>query len=49
MELIHEVGVAVTDGFTMAELGEVIHVHSPVSEMVMDAAQQRCGVVPHLN
>ena len=49
VELIHEVGVAITDGFTMAELGEVIHAHPTVSEVVMDAAQQGCGVAPYLN
>jgi dihydrolipoamide dehydrogenase len=49
VELIHEVGVAITDGFTMAELGEVIHAHPTVSEVVMDAAQQGSGVAPYLN
>jgi dihydrolipoamide dehydrogenase len=49
VELIHEVGVAITDGFTMAELGEVIHAHPTVSEVVMDAAQQGCGVAPYLS
>ncbi|MGA7173938.1 MAG: dihydrolipoyl dehydrogenase [Candidatus Dormiibacterota bacterium] len=49
VELIHEVGVAITDGFTMAELGEVIHAHPTVSEVVMDAAQQGCGAAPYLS
>ncbi len=49
VELIHEVGVAISDGFTMAELGEVIHAHPTVSEVVMDAAQQGCGVAPYLS
>jgi dihydrolipoamide dehydrogenase len=49
VELIHEVGVAITDGFTMAELGEVIHAHPTVSEVVMDAAQQGSGVAPYLS
>ncbi len=49
VELIHEVGVAISDGFTMAELGDVIHAHPTVSEVVMDAAQQGCGVAPYLS
>lgn len=49
VELIHEVGVAISDGFTMTELGEVIHAHPTVSEMVMDAAQQGEGVAPYLS
>ncbi|MFZ0168044.1 MAG: dihydrolipoyl dehydrogenase [Candidatus Dormiibacterota bacterium] len=49
VELIHEVGVAITDGFTMAELGDVIHAHPTVSEVVMDAAQQGSGVAPYLS
>ena len=49
VELIHEIGVAITDGFTMAELGGVIHAHPTVSEVVMDAAQQGCGVAPYLS
>ncbi len=49
VEIIHEIGVAITDGFTMAELGEVIHAHPTVSEVVMDAAQQGCGVAPYLS
>jgi dihydrolipoamide dehydrogenase len=49
VELIHEIGVAISDGFTMTELGEVIHAHPTVSEMVMDAAQQGEGVAPYLS
>ncbi|MHB8393262.1 MAG: dihydrolipoyl dehydrogenase [Candidatus Dormibacteria bacterium] len=49
VELIHEVGVAISDGFTMAELGDVIHAHPTVSEVVMDAAQQGHGVAPYLS
>jgi dihydrolipoamide dehydrogenase len=49
VELIHEVGVAISDGFTMAELADVIHAHPTVSEVVMDAAQQGCGVAPYLS
>jgi dihydrolipoamide dehydrogenase len=49
VELIHEVGVAISDGLTIAELGEIIHAHPTVSEMVMDAAQQGAGVAPYLS
>ena len=49
VELIQEVGVAISDGFTMAELGEVIHAHPTVSELVMHAAQQGVGVSAYLN
>ncbi len=49
VELIHEIGVAISDGFTMAELGDVIHAHPTVSEVVMDAAQQGHGVAPYLS
>jgi dihydrolipoamide dehydrogenase len=49
VEMIHEIGTAISDGFTMAELGDVIHAHPTVSEMVMDAAQQGEGVAPYLS
>ena len=49
MELIQEIGVAISDGFTMAELSTVIHAHPTVSEMVMHAAQQGEGVAPYLS
>jgi dihydrolipoamide dehydrogenase len=49
VELIHEVGVAISDGLTVEELGEIIHAHPTVSEMVMDAAQQAVGVAPYLS
>jgi dihydrolipoamide dehydrogenase len=49
VEIIHEVGVAISDGLTMTELGEVIHAHPTVSELVMDAAQQGEGVAPYLS
>lgn len=49
VELIHEVGVAISDGFTMAELGSVIHAHPTMSEVVMDAAQQGHKVAPYLS
>ena len=49
VEMIHEIGVAIADGLTVAELGEVIHAHPTVSELVMDAAQQAVGVAPYLS
>ena len=49
VEMIHEVGVAISDGLTVRELGEIIHAHPTVSEMVMDAAQQAVGVAPYLS
>jgi dihydrolipoamide dehydrogenase len=49
VELIHEIGVAISDGLTVPELGEIIHAHPTVSEMVMDAAQQAVGVAPYLS
>ena len=49
VEMIHEVGVAISDGLTVPELGEIIHAHPTVSEMVMDAAQQAVGVAPYLS
>ena len=36
-------------GASVAELGEIIHAHPTVSEMVMDAAQQAVGVAPYLS
>jgi dihydrolipoamide dehydrogenase len=49
VEMIHEIGVAISDGLTVDELGEIIHAHPTVSEMVMDAAQQAVGVAPYLS
>ncbi len=49
VEMIHEIGVAISDGLTVSELGEIIHAHPTVSEMVMDAAQQAVGVAPYLS
>ncbi|MGI9539871.1 MAG: dihydrolipoyl dehydrogenase [Miltoncostaeaceae bacterium] len=49
VEMIHEIGVAIADGLSGAELGEIIHAHPTVSEMVMDAAQQAVGVAPYLS
>jgi dihydrolipoamide dehydrogenase len=49
VEIIHEVGVAMSDGLSMAELGDIIHAHPTVSELVMDASQQGEGVAPYLS
>jgi dihydrolipoamide dehydrogenase len=49
VEMIHEVGVAIAEGLSVSELGEIIHAHPTVSEMVMDAAQQAVGVAPYLS
>jgi dihydrolipoamide dehydrogenase len=49
VELISEIGVAISDGLTMDELGSVIHPHPTVSEVIMDAAQQGEGVAPYLS
>lgn len=49
VEIIHEVGVAMSDGLTLAELGDIIHAHPTVSEMVMDAAEQAHGLAPYLS
>ncbi len=49
VEIIHEVGVAISDGLTMDELGAVIHAHPTVSETIMDAAEQGAGVAPYLS
>ena len=46
---IGEAGVAISDGYTMRDLGEIIHAHPTISEMVMDAAQQGEGVAPYLS
>ena len=49
VEIIHEVAVAMSDGLTLGELGDVIHSHPTVSELVMDAAQQGAKVAPYLS
>lgn len=49
VEIVHEVAVAMSDGLTLAELGDIIHAHPTVSEVVMDAAQQAEGVAPYLS
>ena len=48
VEIVHEVGVAISDGLTIDELGDVIHAHPTVSEMVMDASEQAQGLAPYL-
>jgi dihydrolipoyl dehydrogenase len=49
VEIIHEVGVAMSDGLTMDDLGSVIHAHPTVSELIMDSAEQGEGVAPYLS
>jgi len=49
VEIIHEVGVAISDALTVDELGDVIHAHPTVSELVMDAAEQAEGLAPYLS
>ena len=49
VEIVHEVGVAISDGLTIDDLGSIIHAHPTVSEGIMDAAQQGAGVAPYLS
>ncbi len=49
VEIIQEVGVAISDGLTAEELGDIIHAHPTVSELVMDAADQAVGLAPYLS
>jgi dihydrolipoamide dehydrogenase len=49
VEIIHEVGVAISDGLTMDDLGSIIHAHPTVSELMMDSAEQGEGVAPYLS
>jgi dihydrolipoyl dehydrogenase len=49
VEIISEIGVAISDGLTMDDLGSVIYPHPTVSEVIMDAAQQGEGVAPYLS
>ncbi len=49
VEIIHEVGVAISDGLTMDDLGAIIHAHPTVSELIMDSAEQGEGVAPYLS
>jgi dihydrolipoamide dehydrogenase len=49
VEVIHEVGVAMSDALTMDDLGSIIHAHPTVSEVVLDAAEQGEGVAPYLS
>jgi pyruvate/2-oxoglutarate dehydrogenase complex dihydrolipoamide dehydrogenase (E3) component len=37
-----------SDGLTAEELGDVIHAHPTVSEVIMDASQVTVGVAPYL-
>ena len=49
VEIVAEVGVAMSDGLTLAELADIIHAHPTVSEVVMDSAQQAEGIAPYLS
>ena len=49
VEIIGEISVAMSDGMSMGELGDIIHPHPTTSEVVMDAAQQFEGVAPYLS
>jgi dihydrolipoamide dehydrogenase len=49
VELITEVSVAISDGLTVDELGDIIHPHPTVSEVIMDAAEQAEGLAPYLS
>ena len=49
VEMISEIGVAIANGLTIGELGEIIHPHPTISELVMHAAQQGEGVAPYLS
>jgi dihydrolipoamide dehydrogenase len=49
VEIIHEIGVAISDGLSVEELGDIIHAHPTVSELVMDFAQVSAGVAPYLS
>jgi dihydrolipoamide dehydrogenase len=49
VEIIHEIGVAISDGLSMDDLGSIIHAHPTVSELMMDAAEQGEKVAPYLS
>lgn len=49
VEIIHEVGVGIAAGLSVHELGDIIHAHPTVSEMVMDASHQALGIAPYLS
>jgi dihydrolipoamide dehydrogenase len=49
VEIVQEVAVAISDGLTMAELGDIVHAHPTVSEVVMDSAEHGEGVAPYLS
>jgi dihydrolipoamide dehydrogenase len=48
VEIVSEISVAMSDGLTAEELGDVIHAHPTVSEVIMDASQVTVGVAPYL-
>ncbi len=49
VEVIHEIAVAISDGLTGEELGEIIHAHPTVSELIMDTAQHSLKLAPYLS
>src|ERR1700733_9696966 len=49
VEIIHEVGVAISDGLSMDDLGAIIHAHPTVSELMMDAAELGENIAPYLS
>jgi dihydrolipoamide dehydrogenase len=49
VEILSEISVAMSDGLTAEELGDVIHAHPTVSEVIMDASQVTVGVAPYLS
>ncbi|MGC8461573.1 MAG: dihydrolipoyl dehydrogenase [Candidatus Dormibacteria bacterium] len=49
VEVIHEIGVAMSDGLTSEELGDIIHAHPTVSELIMDTAQHSVKLAPYLS
>jgi dihydrolipoamide dehydrogenase len=46
-ELISEISVAMEHGITVAQLGEVIHSHPTISEMVLEGAEDTFGMAIH--
>jgi dihydrolipoamide dehydrogenase len=49
VEIIHEVGVAMSDALTMDDLASIVHAHPTVSELILDSAEQGEGVAPYLS
>lgn len=47
-DLIHEAVVAIQNGLTAKELGEVIHSHPTMSEAIMEAAEDVYGMSVHV-